>query len=193
MFDKDDEGASIGLWVALGVITVVLFGLIGGLVIRQMSHAKAGAKPATAAMAAPAGQVATPSAMAPAAAAASAAVPVTDAEALLDAPISGDLAASVYFAVGSATLPEGAQAELTKVLATLAAAPARKVVLSGFHDASGDPAKNAELAKERAKTVREALKAGGLEASRVALRKPEVTTGDGSSQEARRVEIRLVE
>jgi outer membrane protein OmpA-like peptidoglycan-associated protein len=129
-------------------------------------------------------------AKAPAAASAAA---TGDAEALLDTPISGDLAATLFFGSGAAALPEGAAAELDKVKAALAAAPARKVVLSGFHDASGDPAKNAELAKERAKSVREALKAAGIDASRIALRKPEVTTGDGTNQEARRVEIRLVD
>lgn len=174
MFDKDDEGAGIGLWVAIGVITVVIFGLIGGLVIRHVH----GGKAKTAVMA-----------KAPTAASAASG----DAETLLDAPISGDLAATLYFASGAAVLPEGAAAELDKVKAALAAAPARKLVLSGFHDASGDPAKNAELAKARAKAVREALKSAGVDAARIALRKPESTVGDGNSQEARRVEIRLVD
>ena len=178
MFDKEDEGMGVVLWAVIGAVTVVLVGLLGGLMMRQMHHAKAAAKPvvATAAVAA----------------ATTAAVPAA-ADTLLDAPISGDLAGTLYFASGSATLPEGATAELTKVQAALLAAPGRKVVLSGFHDATGDPLKNAELAKERAKSVREALKATGVTADRIALRKPEITTGDGSTQEARRVEIRLVE
>ncbi len=173
MFDKDDEGAGIGLWVVIGVITVVIFGLIGGLVIRQAHGGKA-----------------KPAAMAKAPAATQAAA---DTEALLDTPISGDLAATLFFASGAAALPDGAAAELDKVKTALAAAPARKLVLSGFHDASGDPAKNAELAKERAKAVREALKSAGIDAARIALRKPESTVGDGNSQEARRVEVRLVD
>lgn len=173
MFDKDDEGAGIGLWVAIGVITVVIFGLIGGLVIRHIHGGKA-----------------QPVAMAQAHAAAHAAA---DSDALLDAPISGDLAATLFFASGAAALPEGVAAELDKVKAALAAAPARKLVLAGYHDASGDPAKNAELAKERAKAVREALKSAGIDAARIALRKPESTLGDGNGQEARRVEIRLVD
>lgn len=173
MFDKDDEGAGIGLWVAIGVITVVIFGLIGGLVIRHMHGGKA-----------------KPAAMAQAPAAAHAAA---DTETLLDTPISGDLAATLFFASGTAALPDGAAAELDKVKAALATAPARKLVLSGFHDASGDPAKNAELAKERAKAVREALQSAGIDAARIALRKPESTVGDGNNQEARRVEIRLVD
>lgn len=172
MFDKSDEGTSVGLWVVIGIITLLLFGLVGGLGIRQ-AH-KAGAAKAK------------PAAAAPAASSAAA-------EALLEGPNVGDLAGVLYFASGEAKLPEGAAAEIDKVTKALAAASAKKVVLSGFHDASGDAAKNAELAKERAKSVREALKAAGVGAERVALRKPEVTTGDGNAQEARRVEIRLVD
>ncbi|MBL8325616.1 MAG: OmpA family protein, partial [Rubrivivax sp.] len=43
-----------------------------------------------------------------------------------------------------------------------------------------------------AKAVREALKAAGVAADRIALRKPESTTGDGTNREARRVEVRLM-
>jgi len=172
MFDKSDEGTSVGLWVVIGIITLLLFGLVGGLGIRQVH--KAGAVKAK------------PAAAAPAASSAAA-------EALLEGPNVGDLAGVLYFASGEAKLPEGAAAELDKVTKALAAASAKKVVLSGFHDASGDATKNAELAKERAKSVREALKAAGVGAERIALRKPEVTTGDGNAQEARRVEIRLVD
>jgi outer membrane protein OmpA-like peptidoglycan-associated protein len=82
---------------------------------------------------------------------------------------------------------------LADVQARLAQAPAgAKLVLSGFHDASGDPARNAELAKERAKAVRTALVAAGVDVARVALRKPESTMGGGTPEEARRVEVRLV-
>lgn len=173
MFDKSDEGTSVGLWVVIGIITLLLFGLVGGLGIRQ-AH-KAGAAKAKPAAAAPAASSA------------------TAAETLIEGPNVGDLAGVLYFASGEAKLPEGAAPELDKVHKALATASAKKVVLSGFHDASGDPAKNAELAKERAKSVREALKAAGIGAERIALRKPEVTTGDGNAQEARRVEIRLVD
>ena len=62
-----------------------------------------------------------------------------------------------------------------------------------FHDASGTPGVNAEIAKARAKAVREALTAAGIEPARIALRKPDVTLGDGSAPEARRVEIRLID
>lgn len=165
--DEGDDGARVGLWVTLGIITLLLFSLIAGLAIRQ-SHKKPAAKPAAVAAAAPA-------------------------EALIEGPLAGDVLGKLYFESGAAKLPADAAAALTAVKAALAAAPATaKLVLSGFHDASGDPAKNAELAKERAKAVRAALQADGVDAARVGLRKPESTTADGKPEEARRVEIRLV-
>ncbi len=165
MIDENDDGARVGVWTVFGIITLLLFGLIGGLAIRQ-SHKAA----------------------APAAAPAAAAE-----EALLDGPAAGELAGTVFFASGAAALPAGAAAEVAKAKAALDAAPAKKLVLSGYHDASGDPAKNAELAKERAKAVRAALQAAGVDAARVALRKPESTQAAGDAQEARRVEMRLVD
>jgi outer membrane protein OmpA-like peptidoglycan-associated protein len=168
MMDDSDDGARVGLWVTLGIITLLLFGLIGGLVIRQ-SH-----KAAPMAAASPKPTMAS-------------------ADGLLDAPISGDLVAKLYFDLGSAAMPADAAAAVATVRAALVTAPASaKLVLSGFHDASGDPAKNAELAKERAKAVRAALQAAGVDAARVALRRPESTTGEGKPEEARRVEVRLV-
>lgn len=168
MLDDLDDGAKVGVWVTISIIALLLFGLLGGLGIRQLSHGKAAA----------------------------AAAPVTAMaadETLLDVPLSGDLAGTLYFAIGSAEIGAESQPELATIKAAVDAAAGKKVVLSGFHDASGDPAKNAELAKERAKAVREALKAAGVDAARIALRKPESTTGDGTAQEARRVEARLVD
>ena len=169
MFDDLDDGARVGVWTTLALIALLLFGLLGGLVLRQM-------KPAAAPLAA----------QAPAAV-------TTDGDAVLDIPLAGDLTGTVYFAVGDATLSAEAQAELASVKQAVEAAAAKKIVLSGFHDASGDPAKNAELAKQRAKAVREALTAAGIDAARIALRKPESTTGDGPAEQARRVEVRLVD
>lgn len=169
MMDELDDGARIGVWTALGVVAFLLFGLLGGLGIKTLQAHKV--KPAAAAVA-------------PAAAAA--------AETLLEGPLAGDVAGTLYFATGAATLPEDAAAAITAIKIAADAAPAAKLVLSGFHDASGDPVKNAELAKERAKAVRAALQAAGLDPARIALRKPESTTGDGDDKQARRVEVRLL-
>lgn len=173
MMDDQDEGARIGVWVALGVVAMLLFGLIFGLAWRSVKTPAAAPKVAAAA---------------PAAAAAAA-----PADTLLDVPLSGDIIGKVYFEVGKADLPADVAKPLGDALAAVTADSGKKLMLSGFHDASGDPAVNAELAKNRAKAVREALKARGVAADRLVLRKPEQTSADGPADEARRVEIRLVQ
>jgi K(+)-stimulated pyrophosphate-energized sodium pump len=94
-----------------------------------------------------------------------------------------------YFASGSAAVADGAAAALADVAKGVA--DGKKAVVSGYTDASGDPAKNEELAKQRAFAVRDALKAAGVAEDKVELKKPEQLTGSGDAAEARRVEVSL--
>ena len=63
--------------------------------------------------------------------------------------------------------------------------------MSGFHDATGSAAKNAELAKQRAEAVRDALVADGVDSARVTLDKPMQSEGGGDPKQARRVEVHV--
>ena len=94
-----------------------------------------------------------------------------------------------YFASGSADLAPGAADALGDVVKGVAAG--QTAVISGYHDTTGDPAQNEELAKQRALAVRDALKALGIGDDKLDLKKPEVTTATGSNAEARRVEVSL--
>ena len=96
-----------------------------------------------------------------------------------------------YFASGKADLAAGAREALLDVVK--GAQAGRKVAISGFHDATGNAAQNAELAKQRALAVRDALSAAGVADSQIELNKPEQVSGDvtGNDAEARRVEISL--
>jgi K(+)-stimulated pyrophosphate-energized sodium pump len=98
--------------------------------------------------------------------------------------------AKFFFDVAKADLPADAAAQISK-LAAAAKAGAGKLVISGFHDASGDPAKNAELAKQRAFAVRDALKAAGVAEDRIETKKPEQINA-GNAADARRVEVKLM-
>jgi cytochrome c oxidase subunit 2 len=99
------------------------------------------------------------------------------------------LPASVYFETGKDALPADA-ASAVQAAADYAKAHAdAKLTLSGFTDATGPAAKNAELAKTRAQAVRDALKAAGVAEDRIILKKPETITGGADPREARRVEI----
>ncbi|HET7773255.1 MAG TPA: sodium-translocating pyrophosphatase [Burkholderiaceae bacterium] len=97
--------------------------------------------------------------------------------------------AMLYFASGSAALPAGFE-DLKSLVAAYNAKAGSKFVVSGFHDAAGDAAKNAELARQRAEAVRDRLVASGVAADRIDLRKPEQASG-GADAQARRVEVRL--
>ena len=114
MMDENDDGARVGLWVVIGIITLLLFGLIGGLGIRAMNAKKA-----------------------PAAAAAAPATAVV-ADVLIEGPLTGEIVGKLYFEVAKAELPADATAALAPVLQALAANPAKKLVIAGFHDPSGD-------------------------------------------------------
>jgi K(+)-stimulated pyrophosphate-energized sodium pump len=95
-----------------------------------------------------------------------------------------------YFASGKAELAAGGTEALSEVIKAVMSG--KKAVISGYHDASGDPAKNAELAKQRALAVRDLLKASGIAEDKVELKKPEQATADGPAAEARRVEVTLM-
>ncbi|MBT9466971.1 OmpA family protein [Hydrogenophaga sp.] len=94
-----------------------------------------------------------------------------------------------YFASGKADLASGALVALGDAIA--AAKAGKRLVLSGFHDATGNPAFNAELAKKRALAVRDALVGAGVAETSMELKKPEQTTGTGDDAEARRVEVMI--
>jgi K(+)-stimulated pyrophosphate-energized sodium pump len=130
-----------------------------------------------------------PQAAAPAAA--PAATPAAPAVASADAPsikVEGGVV-KFYFATAKSELAGGAADALKDVAAGVAAG--KKAVISGYTDASGDPAKNEELAKARAFAVRDALKAAGVAEDKIELKKPESITASGSAAEARRVEVML--
>lgn len=97
--------------------------------------------------------------------------------------------ADVFFDVGKTELPADTASVLAGVVSYLAANPSSMAVVSGYHDPTGDAAVNEELAKNRALAVRGALVQAGVTASRIDLQKPIMSTGDGSLEAARRVEV----
>jgi K(+)-stimulated pyrophosphate-energized sodium pump len=100
------------------------------------------------------------------------------------------LSTKIFFDSGAVQLSNEAYEQLDKVAAAARARPAAAMVISGFHDASGNPAKNAELAKKRAMNVRKALQGLGVSEQRMELRKPEQQDG-GDAAQARRVEVTM--
>jgi outer membrane protein OmpA-like peptidoglycan-associated protein len=98
-------------------------------------------------------------------------------------------AAKLYFDTAKTALPGDAGVTLAPIIEWLKTHDAAKAVLSGFHDSRGNEAANVELAKNRAKSVREALKTAGIDEARIEMRKPETVDGGANLNEARRVEV----
>jgi OmpA-OmpF porin, OOP family len=97
--------------------------------------------------------------------------------------------AELFFDTAQTALPADAGTALAAVIDYLNANPASMAVVSGYHDPTGDKALNEELAKNRALAVRDALMAAGIAEGRIDMQKPIETTGDGSLEAARRVEV----
>jgi len=116
----------------------------------------------------------------------------SSAAAALPASIAAAAASAVrlYFEPGKSDLPVDALTQISPLVMEAKDRGGRWVV-SGFHDASGDAAANAELAKQRALAVRDLLTHAGVSAESIELAKPRVTTGGADPREARRVEVML--
>lgn len=95
-----------------------------------------------------------------------------------------------YFASGKADLAAGAKEALADVVH--AATQGKTLVLSGFHDSTGSAELNAELAKQRALSVKAMLLALGVPDAQLALKKPEsIEQTAGADAQARRVEVSI--
>lgn len=175
MVSQDDDSAQrVALFLVFGLIAIV----VASVLIFGVNHRGASTPVAK-------------GASAPAALAAGAPAPLVAAQAAADAAsvMVEQGVVKFYFASNKADLAAGAREALLDMVK--GAQAGRKLVISGFHDATGNAAQNAELAKQRALAVRDALKAEGVAEGQIELRKPEEITGSGSDAEARRVEISL--
>ena len=167
MFDEEDREIGFALLLAIGVailVSIFSIGMAGGSAIGQF-----GGKPK---------------------AAATATLPVAP-----EPTGSGNAAAAplpvmkIYFEFGKADLPTGVRDQLAPLLSA-AREQHRIWVISSYHDASGDAAANAELAKQRAFAVRDLIVAAGASAATIELTRPTATLG-ADPREARCVEVSL--
>ena len=166
----DDSQQRFALGFLFALIALVISAVVGTVVVKRVGASGAAAQPAPAVAAD---------------AAAPAAVAMAD-EASVRVE---DGVVKFFFASGKAELAAGANEALADVVKGVA--EGKTALVSGFHDATGDAAMNAELAKQRAFAVRDALKGLGVAEDKIELKKPEETTASGSNAEARRVEVAL--
>ena len=194
--EDDDQEQKVALTLVLGVAIFVAVGVIGlaGL-SGKFSMGQSAEKPAVTAnvtedksVSAEVNKDATVAATtAPIAATAASIANLKDNE---SAFIVENGTVKFYFASGKSDLAEGGKEALADVVKGIKAG--QKASISGYHDTTGDPAKNAELAKKRAISVRDTLIALGVTENQLELKKPEQAQGSGNNSEARRVEVTLI-
>ncbi|GAB2724854.1 hypothetical protein GCM10027019_00430 [Melaminivora jejuensis] len=172
----DDSQQRFALGFLFALITLIIATVLGVVVFKRGIQRAPVAAPAAVAVAEPA----------PVAAAAPGVVVTEEAAVVVEGGV-----VKFYFASGKVDLAPGA-AEALQDVARGVNEGGRSAAISGYHDATGDAALNAELAKQRAVAVREALLALGVAEDKVELKKPEVTQADGNNAQARRVEVLLL-
>lgn len=182
MFSQDDDSHGWILGVVFGIVALVIALAIGLGIYQTNLKAKAASATATASatssVAAQAVNTQATDTSATAGAADAASVKVENG------------VVKFFFASGKSEVAAGGNEALAEVVKAIAGG--KKAVVSGFNDATGDAAKNAELSKLRAFAVRDALKALGVAEDKIELKKPEnATAAAGSSAEARRVEVSI--
>lgn len=173
MFSQDDDNQGLVLGVLFGLIALVIALVIGVGIYKKNRFISTTSKPV-------------------AVAASGAAPVVTVAAAGLVNPDAASVivengVVKFYFASGKSALAAGGAEALGQVVKEVSAG--KRVVVSGFHDATGSAATNAELARQRALAVRNALQSLGVAGDKIELKKPEQLQAAGSNAEARRVEV----
>jgi outer membrane protein OmpA-like peptidoglycan-associated protein len=104
----------------------------------------------------------------------------------------------ILFDVGKSTLKPGSQASIQRIAVVLTQYPQHQILVEGHTDATGGDDFNLQLSRDRATSVRTALVAGGVEATRITAEgfgesRP-VASNDNAAgrQQNRRVEIVIV-
>lgn len=169
--NDSEQKAALGIvWAIVGVVVVSVLLLAGYF---GLTSGKSGSQPA-----------ATVSAPQNSDAPAVANVAASTEQAAAGVPA----AVKIFFETGKSEVPASTATDVAPIAMYLKANGSATVAVSGYHDASGNADVNAEVSKERAKAVRAALVAAGVEENRVVLDKPQVSLG-GNDADARRVEV----
>lgn len=188
MDDDSNENGGLVAWViGLAVTLAICVAVLAGTAAFQSGPDSTASTSATTATATTSAQAATSATTATTAQAATSA-----AGTFVAAPGSAaaaPLLARVLFDTGVSALPGDVAKTLAPAIEAANRSAGIRLAVSGYHDKTGDPEKNAELAKERAIAVRDALVAAGVPLVRLELSKPQMTEGGTDDTLARRVDV----
>jgi uncharacterized protein YidB (DUF937 family)/outer membrane protein OmpA-like peptidoglycan-associated protein len=189
------NGGGLGRWLPWIVVAALIL-----LALAYCSQNKTPQKPAvpaapTASSGAPNAAATTPPAAASstpsnAAATAAAAAAAPQGATVVASTQDGKPTLAVYFESGKTDVAADFPTQAVALVQYLRDHAGAQVMISGFNDASGDVAKNAELSKARAKAVQAALVMDGVDEGRTKLEKPADATGTAATAAAsRRVDV----
>ncbi len=186
MDDDSNENGGLVAWViGLAVTLAIAVAVLAGTAAFQSGPDSAASKSTSATATTASAATSTPATAASGATSAAGTFVTAPGTAAAAAP----LLARVLFDTGVSALPADAAKTLAPAIEAATRSAGIRLAVSGFHDKTGDPERNAELAKERAIAVRDALVAAGVPIDRVELSKPQVTEGGTDDTLARRVDI----
>lgn len=118
---------------------------------------------------------------------------VPDGAGLVREEVAGKPLISVYFDTAKTDLHPDVAPAVAEMKAYLDANPGSSLAVSGYSDPRGNAAFNAELSKNRAFAVRDALIAAGVPEAAIDLQKPvDSTDASGSLANGRRVDVRVI-
>ncbi len=197
-FGESEKSGGMGwlMWLLLGLLalTLIWWFLLRAPAEDGRTQAQATASPTTATDMATTGSAADTAAAGTAvdlaAAPVEGSVAIPDGAGVTSELRDGKPVVKVYFDTSSAAVVPAFAGAAGGLNAWLAANPGSSLAVSGFNDATGNAAANAELSKNRAQAVRDALIAAGVSETSVELVKPtDATQGVGNDADARRVEV----
>lgn len=99
----------------------------------------------------------------------------------------------IYFRLGGSTLDLNAEMMIAELVDILAKNPRLRIMVSGYADKIGDPARNLQLSKERARKVRARILMSGIQEQRVMFNFfGDGVSDQGSNPDDRRVNIQFM-
>lgn len=186
IFDEEDRELNLVLPLVIGVAVAVAIGILLFAALGFKGKSVSGNAAAASNAAISSAAISTTPSMSPTPSMSSSASIASAVPASIIAAAT-ILPAQIYFASGNNRIDADGQRVIMESIEQLKSTTPAKIAIAGFVDATGSAAVNAELAKQRAVAVRDALQAAGIAGGRLVLSKPDQISAKSVDDRADRV------